>query len=573
MVRRLLIAVVLLLASQAAAAWAQPPPLNARYCHAVGPITEAAIPPTQKAFSCKGEPTDYRERRLWLHAPIFPEDVNTEGATLLVHQTRFDQLTVFFDYADGSTVRHSVRAGAFGAHWRVGGQLAFAAPRREAKLVSMTIAVDGLDDYSLLRTRIMSAAVAARDAALAASLIGGALTLLALSTCYNMLLARASRQRFVIWHAAWVGSVLVWGLLWSQLALLVIPGIAGTMTARLCTLLATLAIAFAAACAATCPEPGTSPRWARRAVFWLGAAVVLLGAPVAFGPPILIELIGPPLNVAVLALLAAVTLLILVSWRRGSSEARAFFFAWSVPMLALAATQIFDMGTAIFGGGPQIAVLLACALQTVWLSVGTTMRLARFRMERDAAQAAQAELRELTRRDPLTGLLNRRGFTERMETALAERRNSEAPFALLLIDVDHFKTINDRFGHDAGDGVLQRMAARLGALEGESVFAARIGGEEFALGVGSISHAALAAYADEVRMSLNRLSLADLLGEPAEVSVSVGIAEAGKGARFQTLYRSADKALYAVKNGGRNGVARFRLGQTEMLSRGHMRAA
>ncbi|HEY1144909.1 MAG TPA: GGDEF domain-containing protein, partial [Allosphingosinicella sp.] len=410
-------------------------------------------------------------------------------------------------------------------------------------------------------------------AALAASLIGGALTLLALSTCYNMLLARASRQRFVIWHAAWVGCILVWGLLWSQLALLAIPGVAGTLAARMCTLLATLAIAFAAACAATCPEPGTAPRWARRMVTWLGIAVVALGAPVALGPPVLIQFIGPPLNVAVLAVLAAATLLILLSWRRGSSEARAFFFAWSVPMLALAATQIFDMGTALFGGGPQIAVLLACALQTVWLSVGTTMRLARFRMERDVAQAAQAELRELTQRDPLTGLLNRRGFTDRMEKALAQNRDGDAPFALLLVDVDHFKAINDRFGHDAGDGVLQRIGARLAALEGDSVFVARIGGEEFALGVRDLAHADLARYADDVRRALNRLRFADLLGEPVEVSVSVGLAEAGKGARFQTLYRSADKALYAVKNAGRNGVARFRLGQAEILSRGHMRAA
>ncbi|MGS1017153.1 diguanylate cyclase [Allosphingosinicella humi] len=568
-----MIAVVLLLASQAAAAWAQPPPSSTRYCHAVGPITEDELIPARGDFSCEGQPTDYQAKRLWLYAPIAPENVSSEGATLLVHQTRFDRLAVFFGYADGSTVRHSVRAGAFGANWRVGGQLAFAAPRREAKLVSMTISVDGLDDYSLLRTRVMSAASAARDAALAASLVGGALTLLALSTCYNMLLARASRQRFVIWHAAWVGSILVWGLLWSQLALLAIPGIAGTLAARMCTLLATLAIAFAAACAATCPEPGTAPRWARRMVTWLGIAVVALGAPIALGPPVLIQFIGPPLNVAVLAVLAAATLLILLSWRRGSSEARAFFFAWSVPMLALAATQIFDMGTALFGGGPQIAVLLACALQTVWLSVGTTMRLARFRMERDAAQAAQAELRELTQRDPLTGLLNRRGFTERMEKALTQSHDGDAPFALLLVDVDHFKAINDRFGHDAGDGVLQRIGARLAALEGDSVFVARIGGEEFALGVRDLAHADLARYADDVRMALNRLRFADLLGEPVEVSVSVGIAEAGKGARFQTLYRSADKALYAVKNAGRNGVARFRLGQAEILSRGHMRAA
>src|SRR3546814_6500229 len=76
-------------------------------------------------------------------------------------------------------------------------------------------------------------------------------------------------------------------------------------------------------------------------------------------------------------------------------------------MAVLAATQLFDMGTSLFGGGPQIAVLLASALQTVWLSIATTLHLSRFRAERDTARAAQAELRELAERDPLTGLLNR----------------------------------------------------------------------------------------------------------------------------------------------------------------------
>src|SRR3546814_12713360 len=111
-------------------------------------------------------------------------------------------------------------------------------------------------------------------------------------------------------------------------------------------------------------------------------------------------------------------------------------------------------------------LLLASALQTVWLSIATTLHLSRFRAERDTARAAQAELRELAERDPLTGLLNRRGFVDRTETAHAGAGHS---FGLLLIDVDHFKAINDRYGHDAGDRVLRRLADRLGELAGAAV--------------------------------------------------------------------------------------------------------
>src|SRR3546814_18276663 len=101
----------------------------------------------------------------------------------------------------------------------------------------------------------------------------------------------------------------------------------------------------------------------------------------------------------------------------------------------------------LFGGGPQIAVLLASALQTVWLSIATTLHLSRFRAERDTARAAQAELRELAERDPLTGLLNRRGFVARTETALAGAGPS---FGLLLLAVDHLQTLHDRNGNYAG---------------------------------------------------------------------------------------------------------------------------
>lgn len=570
MFERLFMFVLLLLASQAALAHAEPPPPIAdRYCHQVTPIGVVAGP----AWNCQGEPSDYEDRRLWLSAAPLTEELGTEGATLLVHQSRFEGLTVLFGYADGRIVRHAVRAGDYGSYWRVGGQVAFSAPQREAALTSVRLGVDRLAAYQLLRTRLLPAGAAARDAALAASLIGGALTLLALSSAYNLLLARASRQRFVVWHAAWVASVLIWGLLWSQLALITFPGLAGTTASRLCTLLATLAIAFAATCAATCPEAGTVPRWLQRLVLALGWGVAAVGVPLAFGPPIVIDLLGPVSSVLVLTVLAAVALLIGLAWRRGSREARSFFLAWAVPMVVLGATQLFDMGTSLFGGGPQIAVLFASALQTVWISVATTLNLARFCAERDAARAAQAELRELAQRDPLTGLLNRRGFVEHAEKALARLAKRDGAFALLLIDVDHFKAINDRFGHEAGDGVLQRLASRLDELAGAGFHAARLGGEEFALGATGLSHADLPELAERVRTCLGALSLADLIGESTRLSVSIGVAEAAPGSTFQSLYRRADEALYAAKNTGRNRVAHAPPTTATRLGESRMKAA
>jgi diguanylate cyclase (GGDEF)-like protein len=241
-------------------------------------------------------------------------------------------------------------------------------------------------------------------------------------------------------------------------------------------------------------------------------------------------------------------------------------------MSVLAATEIVDMGTALFGGGPQIAVLFASALQTVWLSVATTLRLARLRVERDTARAAQAELRELAERDPLTGLLNRRGFVDRTEAIIGNAVHGKAGFGLLLIDVDHFKAINDRFGHDAGDRVLTCLADMLAELTGPCVDAARLGGEEFALGVTGLKLPALVEFAEAVRQSVSGLSLADLVGEDQRLSVSIGVAEAVGRSSFRSIYRLADQALYAAKNGGRNRVACAHLGRMDQADR-RMKAA
>src|SRR3546814_12231308 len=97
-----------------------------------------------------------------------------------------------FGYADGSVIRHRVRAGDFGSYWRVGGPLAFSAPYRGAPLASVQLGIDRLDDYSLLRSRLLPAGAASRHAPLAASLFAGALPLPPPLLCSYPLLPRAS---------------------------------------------------------------------------------------------------------------------------------------------------------------------------------------------------------------------------------------------------------------------------------------------------------------------------------------------------------------------------------------------
>lgn len=157
------------------------------------------------------------------------------------------------------------------------------------------------------------------------------------------------------------------------------------------------------------------------------------------------------------------------------------------------------------------------------------------------------ELRELTLRDPLTGLWNRRALDQRFDAEVLHSARTGRPLALALLDLDHFKHINDSDGHAAGDAVLAAVAAHLrGGVRGsDAVF--RIGGEEFALLLPGSDLAGAHQRVDVLRATLQ------VPGR--SVTVSAGVAQLGlHGSHLDALYSAADRALYAAKAAGRNQV-------------------
>ena len=522
---------------------AVPLTIDRELCHAVEPSTDPG-------FSCGGQPTGYQQGVLLLRADLARIGAMPNGADLLIHMSRFDGLTVAFSYADGHVERQSVRRGNYGAHWRIGGQVVFEAPARPAPLTGVTLAFDHLASHKLLLIRILPNAAANWELAILALLAGGSLTLLMAGGIYNISLAVAVRRQFFVWHGIWAICVLIWGLFWSQSVLLAFPGLAGTVTNQICTFLSCFAICAATISAVTALR-GVLPRAAWLGVITLGLSVAALGVPAALVLNSRIEILAALLNIAVLGDLLAVALAIAWAYRRGSGEARDLAQAWAVPMTMLAATTIFDFSDWPFGGGSYIAVLLASAFQTIWLSIAATRRLATMRVDLDAAHAARMALAELANRDPLTGLLNRRGFVERINQAFAG--GNESSFGLLLLDVDQFKSINDQFGHEVGDAVLCRIADYFRRLERELVVSGRMGGEEFVLGISGLTAFSLGEFAERVRIGLAACDHGDAIMHRA-VTVSIGVAQGTTSTPFQKLYAAADRALYDAKRSGRNKV-------------------
>ena len=164
-------------------------------------------------------------------------------------------------------------------------------------------------------------------------------------------------------------------------------------------------------------------------------------------------------------------------------------------------------------------------------------------------------LRHQSLRDPLTGLHNRRYLEETIDLEFAKSRRSKTPVSVILIDVDHFKHINDTFGHDAGDIVLRHLAATIGTHIRKGDVACRYGGEEFVIMLPGLSHAAAMERAELLRTHIRGMKLHSGDTEIPQITASFGVAtfDGGEDAPAD-LIRYADHALYQAKAAGRDRI-------------------
>ena len=231
--------------------------------------------------------------------------------------------------------------------------------------------------------------------------------------------------------------------------------------------------------------------------------------------------------------------------------------AVSLTVVMTTATTLLHLGTDLDAsarvGDVIFSSICAALVISALLAGGLSFRSAL--LMRDLT-LARSELARISHTDPLTGLLNRRGFDEAAAPALRSARVAELPAVVFMCDVDRFKSINDRYGHEFGDRVLIEIGDVLRCFAGEHrALVGRHGGEEFAALIIGVTHEQAAQYAEDIRQACAAREIS-VDENSTRVTISIGFTVACCEADLSKIMRVADRALYAAKHAGRNCVAR-----------------
>ncbi|HVI59799.1 MAG TPA: diguanylate cyclase [Luteimonas sp.] len=268
--------------------------------------------------------------------------------------------------------------------------------------------------------------------------------------------------------------------------------------------------------------------------------------------------------------------------RRGYAPARLFMLAWAMFLLGTTMFTLIAFGVLPKTFYTEYGVQIGSATEMLLLSIALGNRYAalrkenariteeaNFRLERKVAQRTQevrsalvqleeahSRLRDSSRRDGLTGLYNRTYFHEAFQKMLHDGLKAHRPVSLLMVDLDHFKAINDRHGHLVGDDCLRFTAQRIGkVLRAHDALLARFGGEEFVVGLPRHDLHEAVAVAEELRRALVETPCG-AQGHSIRISASVGVHTIVPGALddIDRALEVADRALYAAKAHGRDCV-------------------
>ncbi|MEO6152712.1 MAG: diguanylate cyclase, partial [Croceibacterium sp.] len=501
-----------------------------------------------RAAGTAGQPTTWTWLTLRNPAPL---EALPAGWIMQIDQVRFHTLAIVAVARDGSVERTVLRDDQLGDNWAAGGVLEFNMKTPGRDLAQLKLGFERLDSVDLLRkVSVLTSRDADRVDDRWLALMGVFAGLLASAFVYNLIVFTGQRYPFQRWYLAWVATALAYGLIWTNLAAFVLPGLAGPRAVRIDSVLVGLMVALGSQFFLGVIEEGKVPRLMRNLVQAGGVACFAAGVLAANETWLDAQATDRVLNVLLAACVVVSLLAVVLAAVRGSRVVWPYLIGWAPVIAVFAARAARNFGLMGQSDAIDMATFAAMAFESLVFSLLIAGRFMSLRRQRDSAAASARAMeieRETLRRaahaDFLTGLGNRAHFQERMRVLL-ERGE---PFSLFLLDVDFLKELNDRHGHYAGDALLQHIGTALGEFDNQRTSCARIGGDEFAI--------LLEGAPDDVAAMVNRIDALQGMVWAREswsgiLSLSIGAAEAEGSLSEADLFQRADIALYEAKKQG-----------------------
>ncbi len=467
---------------------------------------------------------------------VAPSDLNVRIASLWQ-----DAVTLYVLHADGHITKSGFTSADAGHHLRLGATLALTLPASASPPVRLLWHIEGAANMR----GVLVGATLIRDAELAETemllaMLFGAFAGMAISLIvYNLALWGALRQAFQPIYCVFVFCLLGYAVSSSGALGQLLPDLDNNDRLRINAILLAASSIAAIVFARAFFEPRVFQGWLRRAsnvVIGAMASTTMVYVTLA---PWQLRVLDHFVLLAYVLLLALVASILVRAWQNRSNYLWLFAFAWGAPIV-FAGIRIASAAHLIaWSFWIDQSTIISMMLEALLSSVAIAYRIRLLSRERDEARVQESAARLLADTDPLTGLLNRRSFLER---AIGR----EGDQILLIIDIDHFKAVNDTIGHDGGDEVLRVVARALRMSAPADALIARIGGEEFAI----VTHAASPLVSETILCALRRERM------PFDITVTASIGTCiGPMARetdWKRLYCNADRALFAAKAAGRD---------------------
>lgn len=458
-----------------------------------------------------------------------------------------DSAQLHFVYADGTSRRFTLTSAESSRWLQYGAFFELPVPYNDAPLVRMELQSEGAGNLrgvvlgASLLPRSMSEQMNRRLIALYASFAGLALALIT----FNLALWAALRHKFQLLYCLMVTVFTCYMVTSSGAIMQIFPDMANNDRLRINHVLLTMTGVTALWFVRHFFEARVLPLWFKRTIDLVCLAALASSILFAAMAPTSIWWLGRIYFTAMGLLVLTIGPVLWYAWQSRSRYRALFTLAWVAPVSIALARTLHGFGLVPYNFWLDNGNLIALGTESLLSALLIASRLREISSERDIAQAGEQSALRLASSDPLTGLLNRRAF-------INQAVGRKGVYRLLLIDVDRFKAINDRHGHDAGDEVLAGLARLLQAHRPPESLAVRLGGEEFALLLPAsrirecAPDALLAAIRDHV------------LPRGIRITASIGVAEGrlAKEEDWKRLYRLCDSALYRAKADGRDRFCR-----------------